>query len=134
MTETGRIKGISGNIVTIAPERSSACFGCMNHECKTGSGHIIAENNLSHPLKPGQMVEVNAESVSIISQALTAFLPPILCFIAGFALVRIIFSEVSEAIAAFIGLVFFFTAAIIVYYLRKKYPAGNVYTIVRIID
>ena len=132
VTERGKIREIKGTLVIVVPDRSAACFGCMNQECKTGGGFISAENPLGLSLSAGQTVEVNASGRSIVGQALTALLPPALGFIAGFALTRLLFGS-GEAIAAFAGLFLLLVAVVVTYKIRKRKPAGYLYTIARIL-
>ena len=133
MTETGTVREIKENLVVIAPDRSAACFGCMNLECKSGGGFITAENPKALPLKTGQMVEVAAPGAGIFRQALTAFLPPALGFVAGYTLSRLLFPKAGEGLFAFIGAAFLFIAAFIVYWARKKFPAKREYTVTKIV-
>ena len=132
VTERGKVREIKGNLIIIAPDRSAACFGCMNMECKT-AGFLAADNTLGLPVETGQTVEVETDTHSLIPQALTAFLPPILGFATGFILTRLLFPHAGEPAAAFIGLALLFVAALIVYKLRKNLPAGIGYTVARII-
>ena len=132
MTEKGRIREINGDLVVVVPERSAACFGCMNQECKSGGGFISAENKLNLPLHEGQTVEVCAAGRSIAGQAMTALLPPTLGLIIGFIIARLLFGT-GEAAAAFAGLALFLGTAIIIHMVRKRKPAGFLYTITRIL-
>ena len=133
MTETGRVHEVKENIVIVAPDRSAACFGCMNHECKSGSGLITAENPGGFPLKTGQIVEVSGQGASILGQALTALLPPLTGFLLGFYLTGLLVPEAPEGAKAGMGVVFLFATAFVVYRVRKKHPAGRGYTVTRII-
>ena len=125
VTETDKVREIKGNTV-ISPDKSAACFGCMNSECmNTGrkSGRLItAENPGSLPLEAGQKVEAAASGASLIGQTLTAFLPPALGFIAGFFLTRLLLPEVGEGAAAFAGVILLFAAAFVVYRATGKRP------------
>jgi positive regulator of sigma E activity len=133
MTDTGKINEIKENLIVIVPERSEACFGCMNLECKAG-GFISAENPQRLPLKQGQLVEVKAPAAALLSQAAFAILPPASGFIAGFALIRFLFPGAGEGAAAGIGIIFLFAGALTVFWTRKKVPAGKVFTVTRVID
>ena len=132
MTETGRIRETRGNLAIIVPEKSSACFGCMNLECRSGGGTITAENPKNLPISVSQIVEV--ETSGIAGQALTAFLPPILGFMAGFVSIRLFFPETGEGAAAFTGIFLLFASAFAVYRVRKKFPAKNKFFITKIMD
>ena len=132
MTETGVVQEIRGNVVIIAPDMSAACFGCMNHECRKG-GRITAENTGALPLEKGQTVEVKSSNASLLGQALAAFLPPLLGFIAGYTLIRRLFPGAPEGAAPGAGVLFLFAAAFFVYLARKKRPAGNVHTVTRVV-
>jgi len=132
MTEKGKVREVRENLVIVAPERSAACFGCMNTECKNGPG-LTSENPAGLSLREGQTVEVCAASASLISQALVVILPPLLGFVLGFGLTRLLFPQAPEGASAGMGLVFLFAAAFVVYFVRKKRPAGPVYKVTRII-
>ena len=133
LTESGRIREIRGNLAIVVPNKSAACFGCLNQECRSGGGQISAENSLNLPLSAGQVVEVSAPGAAVASQALAVVLPPIIGFAAGFSLVRLAFPVAGEAVAAFAGLALFFGAAIIINKIRKGKPAGFLYSITRIL-
>ena len=120
VTETGKVREIRGNTVAVTPDKSAACFGCMHLECKSSGGLITAENPGALPLETGQRVEVEAPGLSLLLQAIIAFLPPILAFITGFFLARQLFPEAGEGAAAFAGIILLFTAAFVVYRVRGK--------------
>ena len=134
MTETGIIREVKGNLAVIAPDKSAACFGCMNLECKSSVGLITAENPDALPLQTGQRVEVGAPGLSLLHQAITAFLPPILAFIAGFFLTRQFFPQAGEGAAAFAGVILLFAAAFVVYKARGKSNAKSEFYITRVIS
>ena len=133
LTEKGIVREIDGSRITIAPDRSAACFGCMNHECKTGNGLLTAENKFGLPIENGQIVEVETEAAALLPQAITALLPPVLGFLTGFILTRLLLPGAGEAVAAFIGLALLFGAARAVYKAKGKKPGETSYTITRII-
>ena len=142
MTETGKVREVRENLVIVVPDRSAACFGCMNvgmnagsiHAgCKSGADFITAENSAGLPLKTGQTVEVSTVNVSLLSQALTALLPPILGFLLGFNLTRLLLPEAPEGASAGMGLVFLFAAAFGVYLVRKKRAASPGYKVTRVL-
>ena len=134
MTETGRVREVSENLVIVAPERSGECFGCMK-ECKSGAGFITAENPAGLPLKTGQIVEVSTRGSSLLSQAAIALLPPILGFVLGFNLTGLLFPfpTAPDGASAGMGVLFLFAAAFAVYFVRKKHPAGKGYRVTKII-
>jgi len=135
VVETGRVRGLEGNLAAVAPDRSAACFGCMNHECKSGGGFISAENPLGLPLQTGQLVEVQAPpGMSIFGQALAALLPPFLGFATGYVLARLLLPGAGEGAAAGIGVLVLFAAAFIIYRVKKKHPSGKMYTVTKIIS
>jgi len=133
MTEKGRISEINGNTVTVVPEKSVSCFGCMNQECKSGGGYITAENSNALPLTRGQTVEVRAPGVSVFGQAMAALLPPIFGFFASFFIARLLFPNAADGVYGAIGIIFLFATAFLVYRIRKKFPPGKAYTVTRII-
>ena len=134
MTETGKVREIKGNRIVIAPDKGAACFGCMHLECKKGRGLITTENPSALPLETGQRVEVELPGLSLLQQALAAFLPPILAFTMGFFLTRRLFPEAGEGAAAFAGVIFLFAAAFVVYRARKKSNVKSEFCITRVIS
>ena len=132
MTETGVVREIKGNTLTITPDSNAACFGCMNQECKT-SGFITAENPNALPLRIGQIVELKAPGASILRQALTALLPPALGFATGYTLTGLLFPQAGEGASAGLGVVFLFAAAFVVYTVRKAKPMEGVFTVTKVI-
>ena len=125
MTEKGKVREVRDNIVIVVTDSSSACFGCMSQECRSTSEFISAENPLALPLEPGQMVEIKPPDTPFLGQTLTALLPPILSFIAGFILIRVLSPGAGEGAAAGMGLILLFAASFIVYRIRRKKPAQN---------
>jgi len=135
MTETGKVREVREKTAIVAPDKSDGCFGCMNADCRSGAGFITAENPAGLPLKTGQTVEVVTVNASLLSQALIALLPPILGFLLGFNLSRIVFPfpTAPDGASAGMGLLFLFAAAFVVYRIRKKHPAGKGYKVTKII-
>ena len=134
VTETGKVREIKGNMVIVAPNMSAACFGCMNQECKAGGGLITAENSGALSLETGQMVEVSAPGVSLLAQALLSLLPPIMGFMTGYTLTRLLFPGAGEGAFAGAGVILLFAAAFIVYKARAKFPAKRVYRVTRLVN
>ena len=123
MTEKGKIREIKENAIIIAPDRSACCFGCMKMECKVNGGILYAVNPKALPLEIGQTVELKTHASPLWGQSVIALLPPTLCFILGFFLIRLLLPEAGEGAAAFSGVLFLFTSAFIIYKLRKRFPA-----------
>ena len=134
MTETGKVRELRGELVIIIPDRSSTCFGCMNMECKTNGAFITAENPRAIPLEIGQMVEVKLANRSLAIQVLVVILPPILAFVAGYGFTRLLFPQANEGAFAGMGIVFLFTAAFIIYRMRKKAHVGREFVVTKIIN
>jgi len=133
VTETGTIREISGNRVIIVPEKGTACFGCMNAECKTNKGIITAENPKALALEKGQIVEINAPGISILGQVLMAFIPPSLGFAAGYFGACLLFPKAGEGVYAITGVVFLFIAAFLLYFVRKRRAAKETFTVINIV-
>jgi sigma-E factor negative regulatory protein RseC len=134
MTEKGRIREIQERIIIVTPDIGAACFGCMNTECR--SRGISAENSFDLPLREGQIVEIAAPPVT---QVLTALLPPVLGFIAGYICAALFFPLAGEAVHAGAGVIFLFAAAFIVYAVRKRKwgspeSAERAFVVTRIIE
>ena len=137
MTEAGIIREIKGNQIVIAIDKlkkSDACFGCMKTECKERDCFITVGNTEGLLLKIGQTVEVQVKNDLLSRQILKAFLPPVLSFIAGYALIRLLFPNAGEGAFAGMGTVFLFATAFIVYKVRKRSPPEEVYMVTRVIS
>jgi positive regulator of sigma E activity len=100
MTERGKVREVSGELVIIEADNSSVCFGCLNYECKSRGTQISAENKKALPIKAGQTVEVMAHSSSLLGQALVSILPPAVSFALGFIIIRHLFPHAGEGAAA----------------------------------
>ena len=134
MTEKGKIREIRDKTVIVIPDMSASCFGCMNHECKSQGGLITAENSKALPLETGQIVEVKSPA-GLVGQALAAFLPPVLGFLAGYFLAPLLFPDAGQKASAGLGLIFLFGTAFIIYSIRKKRGAKQYnWQIVRIVE
>jgi sigma-E factor negative regulatory protein RseC len=142
MAETGRIQEISGDRVTISLERTAACSGCAYQEmpgpacgfsgtgskrsCRSNQGLLTALNRKNLPLSPGQWVAVEFSSPSVLIQILTALLPPVLGFIAGYALGGFFSpSGGNQALQAAAGAAGLFISAGAVYFIRQYLPLGK---------
>jgi len=135
MTETGIICEVKENQILVKPEKSSACFGCLNTECKKEGFLITAENPHNLALKAGLKVELEIPAkYKLLNQAFIAFLPPILGFLTGYLTVRTFFPFFGEGTALFMGLILLFAAACAVYRIRKIKPAESGYKVMRIIN
>lgn len=163
MTETGRVQAVSDGTcsggtcsdgtITVQREtptdpRSSACFGCMNGECRTSrdrplanrppvnrpqAGLIIAENRTGQELQPGQLVETEVTASSLIIQILTTLCLPLLGFAAVYILTGLIFPALSEGAQAACGVLGLFAVAGILYLIRRKFPSQAKISIVRVL-
>jgi len=115
MEQIARIIGTDGGTAVIEAERSSMCEGCSGKECGAscamsgifGSGKSMrtkARNGVG--ALPGDLVEVESSSSTVLGHAFLLFIMPILicgaCFFAGR---RIFSSELWGAVAAAGGLV-----------------------------
>ena len=115
MEQLARIIETDGGTALIEAERSSMCEGCSGKECGAscamsglfGSGKSMrtkATNDVG--ALPGDLVEVESSSSTVLGHAFLIFIMPILiggaCFFAGS---RIFSSELWGAVAAAGGLV-----------------------------
>ncbi|WP_010260197.1 SoxR reducing system RseC family protein [Treponema primitia] len=130
MTETGRIREIRGNTLTLDRENNIACFGCMNRECKAKTLSYHAENTTGLVLQPGQLVETEA-AASALKQGLTVLLPPLLGFIAGYVLTGIIFPATGDPARAATGVLLLFATAFAVYCIRRHFPPKTICRVIR---
>jgi sigma-E factor negative regulatory protein RseC len=130
MIKTGRIRDISGDTVTLIEEKSEACFGCMNRECGRPPQTFRAGNPRRLSLSPGQTVEAEIPPSSLVREALLSLLPPILGFMAAYALTGLLFST-GEAVGGVAGL---FGTAFLLYRLRRRFPPRARCRILRVVD
>jgi sigma-E factor negative regulatory protein RseC len=121
----GRVLAITGDTVTIEPERPISCFGCMQ-ECKKGLAPVQAKAIGALELKPGQLVETAIPRNSLFTQAVTALLPPVAGFIAGFTAIGLIPPLTGDGPRAAGGVVLMFTASLCMYLFRRRFPAKTI--------
>ena len=135
MIERGSIREIHGKLVGIVLDKSSRCFGCMNHECKSG-GMITAENTLGLLLETGQTVDVQtpAFNVGSLGEVSKALLLPLLGFTSGYACIRLFSPRATAGLATAVGFAFLFICAFIVYKMSKKPADGSGFTVLRVIE
>jgi sigma-E factor negative regulatory protein RseC len=123
MKETVQVCKVSGNTVTFIKKDTRACFGCMNRECKKGRSSFTLENSSGQVLRPGDSVEIILPQRTLALQSLSALLPPVLGFIAGYVLSAYMFPALSEAARAAVGAAAMFAAALGFYAFRRRCPA-----------
>jgi positive regulator of sigma E activity len=123
MKETVQVCKVSGNTVTFIKKDGSACFGCMNMECKKARGGFTLENSPGQVLSPGDSVELDIPPRVLIVQGFSALLPPVLGFIAAYVLSAYISPASSEAVRAALGAAAMFAAGVFFYIFRRRFPA-----------
>jgi sigma-E factor negative regulatory protein RseC len=133
MTETGKIKQVQGTSVTIARENNSACFGCLDQECKAKAFSYGAENTAGLPLRPGQVVETETVA-SPLKQGLAVLVPPLLGFIVGYTVIGAAFPTTGEPPRAAGGTLLLFVAAAAIYFIRRRNPPKIIRRVVRIVE
>jgi sigma-E factor negative regulatory protein RseC len=131
MIERGKIREIRGNSLIIDRESDIACFGCMDRECKARAFSYSAENTAGLPLKPGQLVETET-AASPLKQGLGALLPPLLGFVAGYALPGLAIPAPGEPLRAATGALLLFAVAGILYLVRRRHPPRIIRRVVRV--
>jgi sigma-E factor negative regulatory protein RseC len=115
-------------------EKAGACFGCMNKECGGTPRLFRAENPRGLPLSPGQAAEAELIPPSLIMEALTILLPPILAFMAGYVLTGILVPAGGEASRAAAGVLSLLGTAFLLYRIRRRFPPRTGFRILRILD
>jgi sigma-E factor negative regulatory protein RseC len=133
MTETGKIKEIEGTTLTIDREDDTACFGCLDKECKARAFSYNAENTSGLLLRPGQLVETET-AASPLKQGLAALLPPPLGFIAGYVATGLAFPASGEPLRAATGALALFAAAGTLYLIRRRRPPKIIRRVVRVVE
>jgi sigma-E factor negative regulatory protein RseC len=96
-------------------QESEACFGCMNSKCKA---------------RQGSKTETTPSSMAI--QAISALLPPILGFIAGFFLTALAFPGSGDPARSAGGALLMILSALAVYLYRRKNPVNTSPKVVQI--
>jgi sigma-E factor negative regulatory protein RseC len=117
----GRILEVTGNLVTIEPDRPAACFGCMQSGCRRGTAPIRAKNTLNQDLLPGHLVEAALPPHLLLTQAAAALLPPLAGFIAGYTLAARALPP-ADAPRAAAGALLMLLAALGFYLFRRRFP------------
>jgi positive regulator of sigma E activity len=92
-----------------------------------------AENRDALPLKPGQLVETGQAPRGLLLQGLGAFLPLVLGFIAGYAVVHALFPAAGEGARAAGGALCLFAGGTLAFLFRRRYPAKEITRIKRVI-
>ena len=139
MREAGTVLSVTGVLAAVRREKRAeadnpeACFGCMNTWCKAGQSRILAANPLKLSLEPGQAVEIEIAPSSALIQAVSALLPPLLGFIAGFFLTALIFPGSGDPARSAGGAALMFLSALGLYGYRRKNPVKTMPGIVRIL-
>jgi sigma-E factor negative regulatory protein RseC len=128
----GRVHAVTGNKVLIAPAENTACFGCMK-DCHKPGVLMTAENRDTLSLKPGQLVETEHSPRGLLLQGLIVLLPPVMGFIAGYALVRAAFPAAGEGARAAGGAFLLFAGGTLTFLFRRRYPAKETNRIKRVI-
>jgi positive regulator of sigma E activity len=128
----GRVLEVTGNLVTIEPERPFQCFGCMQGECRK-IAPVKAEKTRDREISAGQFVETGASGKSLFTQALGAFLPPAMGFTGGYLATALLFPSLSEASRAAAGLVLLFAGGAGFYAFRRRFPPKTLPRIVRVL-
>ncbi|MDR2534726.1 MAG: SoxR reducing system RseC family protein [Treponema sp.] len=131
---TGIILTISEDIVTLSPETSAACFGCMRQECKTNARQFTAKNLLGLPLAVGQTVEVQTPKTALFSQGLQTIGSPLAGFLGGFMLVGLFVPFAGEAPRIAGGIGALFITAFITCLVRKRFPQAVMPKVIRICE
>jgi sigma-E factor negative regulatory protein RseC len=123
MKQKVQVCKVFGAALTFIKEDAGVCFGCMNMQCKKERGFFTSENCLPLILHPEDSVEINLSRKTLAVQGLSALLPPVLGFIAGYVLAVYIFPAPGEAARAAFGAVLMIAAASAVYVYRRRFPA-----------
>jgi sigma-E factor negative regulatory protein RseC len=91
----------------------------MNLECKTRQGRTAA-NPLGLPLNPGQTEETEIPPRVLAVQAVSALLPPVLGFIAGFFITALVFPGSGDPARSAGGALLMLLFALAFYRYRRK--------------
>jgi positive regulator of sigma E activity len=127
MIETGRIVNAHRGQATVKLDKSKACFGCMNLECKCTDPQAGAFINAGYSsglaLETGQLVKIEIRSSSLALQGIQAALLPALGFISGFFSAGFLFPAHGEGIEILGGLTLMTAAGAGFFLFRRKHPA-----------
>ena len=105
MIETlARVVAIEGGTVTVEASQSSACDGCHNKDCGTGSvnqalGRKTHQMSLScdKPVKLGDQVVLAIPEQGLVLASLLVYMLPLLCVIGTLLIVDPLFSQQADA-------------------------------------
>jgi positive regulator of sigma E activity len=131
--ETGRVLAVSGTTVTLAPDASSACFGCMNRECRQKRGILVAENKTGFPLSAGQQVETEYPLKTALAQGLPLLALPFLAFAAAYLASGLLVPVPGEGVRAAIGAAGLFAAGTALFLYRSRNPHKSRPQVIKII-
>jgi sigma-E factor negative regulatory protein RseC len=105
----------------------------MKRECAGGFAPVSAENRDGLDLAKGQRVETGSSPRSLLAQGAAALAPPLLGFIAGFFLARMLFPRSGEGFRAACGALLLFAAALGFYFFRRRFPPKNLPRVLRVL-
>jgi sigma-E factor negative regulatory protein RseC len=120
MIEKGFVKEIREDRVIVAVTPTTACFGCMNEECKKAGNVIEALNKDGLTLQYGEEVSVDIPASRTVLDAARVFAPPAAAFLAVYLLGSpLSWSDSLRASAAASALV---VTGLCIYIWKKKHP------------
>jgi positive regulator of sigma E activity len=119
VTETGKVTGIEGDIITLRCKPGPACGGCSGAGCGSPGREVMACNTRHIPLKAGDEAEIFMPPVSGVFSALKVFGIPVLAFVLfyGIAGILAMWKESVCVPAGFAGLIL---ASLVLYFAGRK--------------
>jgi sigma-E factor negative regulatory protein RseC len=130
--EIGRVLAVTGDAVTVQHDASTACFGCMNQECRQ-KRLITAENRTGFPLSAGQRVETDFPLKNALAQGFSLLALPFLACAVTYLVSGLPSPSPEEPIRAVLGAVALFIAGFALYFYRRKHPFKVRPVIVRVL-
>ncbi len=145
MQQIAKIIGTNGNIALIEASRSTVCEGCTSTDCG-GACKAAALFSNGKPMKtraknaagaePGDLVEVESSSLSVVLGALVVFVFPIVAAIGAYFFGSFLFSDkTASLISAGVGFVLSWVVVLLIERaVRKRGPSLEVTRIIRRAD
>ena len=106
MKETGIVISVEGDTANVTLNYHGGCKSCGLHGVctTTGSGRRqLSLDRDSHPLKPGDSVEIETPARSLLTAAFLVFILPLIISAAAYAITWNLTQRNGIALAAFFG-------------------------------
>lgn len=123
MRDKACIVKYENGVASVIPLLSDTCINCNSPTCAKKGTPFLASNPHNYPLKPGDVVKIEAPVAIQIAQGLFSLILPILGAVAGFFLSEPVFTalgkEVTEGMRAAGVLIMLGLTSGVIFFLSK---------------